>query len=563
MMWENLANVFILIAIVLLITKPLGLYLCQVLDPNGKTYLDFCLKPIEKFIYKLIKVDIEKEQNWKAYLFSLLWLSLISFTFTVIILAMQPFLPLNPQKQGFLSWHLIFNIATSFLTNTNWQSYNGEVTLSYFSQMAVLTLQNFLSPAVGLAVAAALTRSLSRRKGHTIGNFWVDITRLLFYLFLPISLIMSLFFISEGVPQNFKEYVQVSTMEGERQTLVQGPIASQEAIKLLGTNGGGFTDSNSSHPFENPSPLTNLVQLILILALPAGQIYYFGKSINNLKHSWSIFASVVLIFIISASTALAFELRGNPNITKRGVASVGNMEGKEMRFGVVGSSLFATTTTSVSCGATNCSHESLTPIASMLAMVNMQLGETIFGGVGCGLFSLIIFIIVTMFIAGLIIGRTPEYLGKKIEASEMKLALIALLAFITIVLGFSAIATINSSNSNPNSFSEILYAYTSTSANNGSGFKNLMANTPFYNVTTALAMILGRFITIALVLAIAGSFIKKKKKHSLNGFFPVSGITFICLLSGIILLIGALSFFPALVMGPIVEYFFMLEGTLF
>lgn len=562
--WIQLA---IFLIVMILLVKPLGLFIYQVLDPAEKTFLDPVLKPLENSLYRCAGVDPLEEQNWKDYLFSILAFSLISLLFVAILLAFQYYLPLNPQKFAAPSWHLNLNTSFSFMTNTNWQSYGGESTMSYFSQMAALAVQNFVSAAVGLAAAAALVRGIARHAGTTIGNFWADLVRISLYLFLPICIVAGALFIWTGVPQNFKPYVQAETLEGGAQTIAQGPIASQQAIKLLGTNGGGFTNANSAHPYENPTPSSNFLQWMLILLIPMGQLYYFGKSVKDTRHGWCIFAALALLFVLGVWVCAHFESVGNPQIEKLGISG-SNWEGKETRFGIFGSALFACITTVVSCGAVNCCHDSLTPIGGLIPMLNIQLSEVIFGGVGAGLYSVLLFVFLAVFISGLIIGRTPEYLGKKINAFDIKMTMLAVLPFVLVVHGFTAAACFTKwglaglGNTGPHGFSEILYAFSSCTANNGSAFAGLSANTAPYNLTLAAALFLGRFLVLAPVIALAGSFVEKKIIPKTAASFPVSSLVFILLLIGVILLLGALTFFPALTMGPIIEQFFMLKGTL-
>ncbi|HSX11518.1 MAG TPA: potassium-transporting ATPase subunit KdpA [Chlamydiales bacterium] len=563
--WIQLA---IFLVILLLLAKPVGIYIGQVLEPGAKTALDRLLKPMERGIYRWSGIEEEREQDWKEYLISVLGFSFVSFLFVALILAFQYYLPLNPQKWGAPSWDLNLNTSISFMTNTNWQSYGGESTLSYFSQMVALTVQNFVSAAVGLAVAAAFVRGISRQGVKTIGNFWADLVRICLYLLLPICLIAATLFIATGVPQNFKPYTEAVGLEGEKQKIVQGPIASQQAIKLLGTNGGGYTNVNSAHPFENPTPLSNFLQMVLILLVPISQFYYFGRAVKDTKHGWSIISALLVLFVLGAWLCGTCESRGNPQIAHFGVMG-GNMEGKEHRFGIFDSALFATTTTATSCGAVNCSHDSLTPIGGFVPMLNMQLCEVIFGGVGAGLYSVLLYVILCIFISGLMIGRTPEYLGKKIEAFDMKMTMFAVLYFVMVVHGFTGLASffpwgINAlGNTGPHGFSEILYAFSSCSANNGSAFAGLSANHPVYNLSLAAAMLLGRFLVIGPVIALAGSFASKKVHPQSAGSFPVSSPVFVTLLIAVIILLGALTFFPALTMGPIIEYFYMLKGHLF
>jgi K+-transporting ATPase ATPase A chain len=558
----------IFLFLIVLLTKPLGVYLYKVLTPSEKTFLDPIFRPCEKFIYRLCKVNPLVEQNWKAYFACIMGFSVVSLVFTGAILAFQYYLPFNPQKFLAPSWHLNLNTSFSFMTNTNWQSYGGESTMSYFSQMAALAVQNFVSAAVGLAVAAAIVRGIARHSGKTVGNFWADVTRISLYILLPLSIIAAVIFLYEGVPQNFNTYVQAHTIEGSPQTIAQGPIASQQAIKLLGTNGGGFTNVNSAHPYENPTPLANFFQLILIFLIPAAQIYYYGKSIKDTKHAWCIFAALASVFVVGVIICAYAEAANNPELAKIGTYG-GNWEGKEQRFGIFSSSFFACVTTVVSCGAVNCMHDSLSPLGGLIPLLNMELSEVIFGGVGAGLYSVLLFVFLAIFISGLIIGRTPEYLGKKIEAFDVKMTVLAILPYVLVVHGLTVWGCLSKpglaglGNSGPHGFSEILYAFSSAAANNGSAFAGLSANTPFYNLTLALAMFLGRFLVIAPVVALAGSLAEKKVHPKTAASFPISSFVFISLLVGIILLIGALTFLPALAMGPIIEQFFMLKGVLF
>ena len=539
----------------------MGLYLCKILSYNEST-------SFEKYIYKFCKINPLEEQDWKQYLASILGFTFMSLIFISLLLALQNYLPLNPEKFGAPSWHLNLSTSVSYTTNTDYQSYSGEKTMSYFSQMAALAVQNFLSAAVGLATAAALVRGIAGRGKKALGNFWRDIVRINLYLLLPISIIAATLFIAEGVPQNFNSYVTAETLEGGSQTIVQGPIASGQAIKLLGSNGGGYTNTNSAHPYENPTPLTNLLQMLLIFLIPAGQIYYFGKTVNNVNHSWFIFTALGTVFLIGVITCASFESAGNPEWIKEGITA-GNFEGKESRFGIFDSSLYACATTAVSCGAVNCMHDSLTPIGSLIPLLNIELSEVIFGGVGAGLYSVLLFVFLSIFIAGLIIGRTPEYLEKKIESYDIKMTMLSVLPYVIIVHGFTALASFSSwglaglGNSGAHGFSEILYAFSSAGANNGSAFAGLSTNTALYNIALAVAMFFGRFLVIAPVIALAGSFARKKVLPKTAASFPVSSLIFTSLLVGIILLIGALTFLPALTMGPIIEQFFMLKGELF
>jgi potassium-transporting ATPase potassium-binding subunit len=594
--WLELA---VYIAALVLVTKPLGLYINRVLNPAGRTWLDPVFRPLEKLTYRVLRVDPAKEHDWKQYTFAMLIFSLVSCLFTYAILRLQDILPLNPQKFGALAQHLAFNTAVSFTTNTNWQSYGGESTMSYFSQMVALTIQNFFSAAVGIAIAGALVRGIARHTAQTIGNFWVDITRIIYYLLLPICLVLALFFVSQGMIDNFKPYtiakliepqtisVQKTDANGkpvvdakgnpvmvkqtlDTQTIVQGPMASQVAIKMLGTNGGGYTNANAAHPFENPTPLSNFFQMLALLCIGSALTYHLGRETKNQKHGWTVWSAMFVMFLAGVLLCWWAEAKGNPIHQKLGVAAAdGNMEGKEVRFGIFDSALFATVTTDASCGAVNSMHDSFTPLGGLVPMFNIQTGEVIFGGVGAGLYGMLIFVILAVFIAGLMVGRTPEYLGKKIEPYDVKMVMLAFVILAFIILGFTAWACVRSwglaglNNNGPHGFSEILYAYTSGAGNNGSAFAGLNADTPWYDTTLGFDMLLGRFGMIVPLLALAGSLARKKIVPAGAGTFPVTGITFAILLVGTVILVGALTFLPALTLGPIVEHFLMLKGTLF
>jgi K+-transporting ATPase ATPase A chain len=576
-----------------LLTKPTGLYLVQVLDVEGKTFLDRVFGPIERFLYRVFRVDPKVEQDWKQYTVSVLALSIVSCLFTYAILRLQEFLPLNPQKLPGVAPDLAFNTAVSFTTNTNWQSYGGESTMSYLSQMVALTLHNFLSAAVGIGVAAALVRGIARHTTKTIGNFWVDLVRVTLYVLLPVCLVYSVFLVSQGMIQNFKPYetaqltepftVQVPkkddqgnplkdakgnpVMEDQKvdsQSIAQGPMASQVAIKMLGTNGGGFVNANAAHPYENPTPLSNFVQMLSIFCLGAGLVYYFGHSVRSPAHGWAVWTVMYLLFLAGVLLAWHSEASGNPRLAAIGVdAAAGNMEGKEVRFGIFESALFATVTTDASCGAVNSMHDSFTPLGGLVPLINMHLGEIIFGGVGAGLYGMIIFIVVAVFLFGLMAGRTPEYLGKKIEAYDVKVCALGILVVPVLVMACTAWAAATGwgqaglNNAGPHGLSEILYAYSSAGANNGSAFAGLTTNVPLYNATMAVVMWFGRFLIIVPALALAGSLSSKKQASANAGTFPLSGGTFIALLIGTILIVGALTFFPAWALGPIVEHFQM------
>jgi K+-transporting ATPase ATPase A chain len=544
---------------------------------------------VESLIYKLCGIREEAEQRWTQYAAGLLWFSVCAFLFVYVFQRLQGILPLNPQAFGakLVSPDLAYNTAISFVTNTNWQAYSGESTLSYFVQMAALTVQNFASAAVGIAAAVAIIRGFARHQTDKIGNFWVDLTRGTLYVLLPIALVAALLLCSQGAIQNFHSYTVVKTLEGATQTIPQGPVASQEAIKMLGTNGGGFFNANSSHPYENPTPFTNFLQVLLIFAIPAGLTYTFGRMVGDTRQGWAIFGAMAAMFLIGVFVCYGYEQAGNPILTKLGVQSAstagqagGNMEGKETRFGVASSALFATVTTDASCGAINSAHDSLTPLGGLVPMFNLQTDEVIFGGVGSGLYGMLLYAIVAVFIAGLMVGRTPEYLGKKIQQKEVKMAMLPILATSFLILVFTAVSIVmpfakgsywnatgpaitNLNNSGPHGFSEMLYMYSSASENNGSAFAGINANSPWFNLTTGLAMQFGRFMFIIPLLAVAGSLAAQKKVPSSSGTFPTHGPLFMGLLVATVLVVGALTFFPALALGPIVEHFFMHAGKLF
>lgn len=566
------------IALLTLITKPLGIYLTQVLDAEGKTFLDPVIRPIERLTYRLMGVKHSQEQDWKQYTIAMLIFSLVGCAFTFLILRLQHLLPLNPQELPGLSNHLAFNTAVSFTTNTNWQSYGGEGTMSYFSQMVGLTFHNFASAATGIAIAAALVRGIARHSVQTLGNFWVDLVRTTYYLLLPLCLVFAVFLISQGMIQNFKPYETAKliepTDEVQTQTIVQGPMASQVAIKMLGTNGGGFTNANAAQPFENPTPLSNFIQMLSIFAIGSGLTYYLGRMVKNQRHGWAVWAAMMILFVSSVLICWWAEAKGNPIHHNLGlIATDGNMEGKEVRFGVFNSSLFATITTAASCGAVNSMHDSFTPLGGLVPLFMIELGEVVIGGVGAGLYGMIVFVVLAVFIAGLMVGRTPEYLGKKIQAFDVKMAMLSLLVLCFSILGFTAWASVSTwgqaglNNGGPHGFSEMLYAYSSATGNNGSAFAGLTATpadgNPHYNITLGLAMLIGRFLMIVPVMALAGSLAGKKLSPPSAGTFPVHGGTFVVLLIGTVLLIGALNFLPALALGPIVEHFLMIKGQLF
>jgi len=597
--WLELA---IFLIVLILITKPLGIYLVHVLDAHGKTFLDPVVKPLEKLSYRLLGVDPEKEQTWLQYTIAMLVFTGVTVLFTYAILRLQGFLPLNQDPKTFqaVTDHIAFNTAISFSTNTNWQSYSGESTMTYFSQMVALAVHNFMSAAVGIGVAAAVIRGIARHTTKTIGNFWVDLVRITYYLLLPICIFYALFLVWQGVPQNFKPYQTAKVVEAQKvqapkkdangnpvndakgnpvmeeqtvdaQTITEGPMASQMAIKMLGTNGGGFLNANAAHPFENPTPLSNFIQMLSIFAIPSALTYYLGRMVKSQKHGWAVWMTMALVFVVGFLICWGCEAAGNPQVTALGVNPAdGNMEGKEIRFGITNSALFATITTDASCGAVNAMHDSFTPIGGLIPMLNIQLGEIIFGGVGAGMYGMILFMILAVFIAGLMVGRTPEYLGKKIESYDVKMAAFGILLMAFSILGFSGWASVADwgqaarNNMGPHGLSEILYAFTSCTGNNGSAFGGLTAaptnGDPHYDITLAFAMLIGRFGMIIPVMALAGSLASKKHVATGVGTFPVSGPLFIILLIGTILLVGALTFFPALSLGPILEHFLMYGG---
>jgi K+-transporting ATPase ATPase A chain len=548
-----------------LLTKPMGLHLVRVLDPQGKTRLDGAVKPVERLFYRIFGIDPAKEQDWKRYLGSLLVFSLAGLVLTYFILRLQRLLPLNPQRLGAVRPDLAFNTAASFTTNTNWQNYSGEATLSYFSQAVGLVFHQFASAAVGIAAAAALVRGLARRSAGTIGNFWVDLVRVNLYVLIPMSLALAIFLGSQGVIQNFKPFVAARSVEtGEVQSIAQGPTASQTAIKMLGTNGGGFFNANAAHPYENPTPLSNFLQMLAILLIPSGLTYYLGRTVRSPKHGWAVWSAMALLFLVGVLICWKAESGGNPRWAELGVSrAAGNMEGKEVRFGAFDSALFASVTTAASCGAVNAMHDSFTPLGGLIPLFNIQLGEVVFGGVGSGLYGMIIFIVLAIFLTGLMTGRTPEYLGKKIEIADVRMSVLAVLIPIFCILGFSAWAVVNRgaagsmSNAGPHGLSEVLYAFSSSAGNNGSAFAGLNGDTTFFNVTLALAMLLGRFLVLIPVLALAGNLARKKAVALSSGGFPVGGPMFTLILIATILIVGALTFLPALALGPVVEHFVM------
>jgi K+-transporting ATPase ATPase A chain len=553
--------------IIIALVKPFGAYMTRVFAGES-TPLSPVLRPVEHLFYWLCGVDEKREQNWVGYAVAMLTFSLAGFLSLYALMRFQALLPFNPASQSAVEQGLAFNTAMSFDTNTNWQSYVPETTMSYLIQMAGLTVHNFVSAATGIALAIALVRGFARRSAQSIGNFWVDLVRCTLYILLPVSIVVGLFFVWQGMPQNLHAYTEATTLEGAKQLIAQGPVASQEVIKMLGTNGGGFFNANSAHPFENPNAITNFVQMVLIFSIGASLTNVFGRMVGDQRQGWAVFAVMGLLFLGGVATAYWAESAGNPAIAKLGVDG-GNMEGKEVRFGIANSALFATVTTDASCGAVNAMHDSFTPLGGLVPLFNIQLGEIIFGGVGSGLYGMLLFAIVAVFVAGLMVGRTPEYLGKKIEAKEVKMAMLAILILPLSILGFTAIATVvdaglaGPANQGPHGFSEILYAYTSATGNNGSAFAGITASTLFYNTTIGFAMFVGRFLMIVPMLAIAGSLAAKKIVPASAGTFPTHGPVFVGLVVGVILIVGGLTFFPALALGPLVEHLSMNAGTLF
>src|SRR5664279_2647863 len=564
--------------LVLAVVKPIGAYMKKVFSKE-KTLLDPVLVPLERLLYRVGGVDASKEQGFVAYAGSMMIFNVVSLVVLYAMERLQHLQPLNPDKMPAVPAALAWNTAVSFTTNTNWQAYSGESTMSLFTQMAGLAVHNFASAATGLAIAIAFVRGVARVEAKGIGNFWSDLVRATLWVLLPISLIGAVVLMSQGVIQNFKASETVTTLEGATQKIPQGPIASQEAIKELGTNGGGFVNANSAHPYENPSPFSNLVEMFLIFALGAGLTYTLGSMTGKTRHGWAVFWSMSILFLVGALTAGYFEVRGNPIHQGLGVSSaMGNMEGKEVRFGPVDSALFATITTDASCGAVNSMHDSFTPLGGLVPLLNIQLGEVVFGGVGAGLYGMLVYVIIAVFIAGLMVGRTPEYLGKKIEPYDIKMASFVILVLAFSILGFSAWASVSkmgapdpltqqltdgTNNSGPHGFSEILYAYSSCTGNNGSACLLYTSDAPWYDTTLGLATLFGRFAMIVPILALAGSLARKKLVASSAGTFPVSGVLFTCLIVGTVLLVGALTFVPALVLGPVVEHFLMHAGKLF
>jgi K+-transporting ATPase ATPase A chain len=616
MTYYGIAQIVIFFGLIMLITKPLGSYMARVFN-GERTFLYPVLRPLEKLCYRLFRVNEQEDMRWATYTFAMLAFSVVGGLFTYALLRLQGILPLNPQHLtgAQTTPDLSFNTAMSFMTNTNWQSYSPETTVSYFSNMVALATHNWMSAATGIAVAVAIIRGFARHTANGLGSFWADVTRAMLYVLLPLCLIFAILLIWQGVPQNFSPYTQVTTAEGATQTIAQGPVASQECIKELGTNGGGFFNANSAHPYENPTPLTNLLQVLAIFLIPAGLTYTFGKMVGNVKQGWALFAAMTVMFLAGLGVCYHAEAKGNPNVARLGVMTAaahgqpgGNMEGKETRFGIAGSTLFATVTTDASCGAVNSMHDSFTAIGGAVPLINLMCDETIFGGVGAGLYGMLMYAVVAVFIAGLMVGRTPEYVGKKIEKFEVRMVIVAVLILFASNVLFTAMASninilpgpnsvtatdkkeearlmhsgafwnhVNGSspavfdgatynnvnNSGPHGYTEILYAYCSATGNNGSAFAGLTANTPYYNTTLGIAMLVGRFMMIVPLLAMAGSLVRKKVIPVSAGTLATDTATFAFMLAAIVVVIGAIEYFPALALGPIVDHLHMVAGRLF
>jgi K+-transporting ATPase ATPase A chain len=573
---NGIFQIALFFGLVVLLVKPLGLYMAHVFN-GQRTFLDPVLRPVERVIYWLGGVDPRQEQHWTTYTAAMLLFNLAGLVLLYALQRLQHVLPLNPQGFDPVAPDLAFNTAASFTSNTNWQAYSGESTMSYLVQMAGLAFHNFVSAATGIALAIALIRAFARHSVRTLGNFWVDMVRCTLWVLLPLSLVLALVLVWQGVPQNLQSYVTATTVEGASQTIAQGPVASQEAIKELGTNGGGFFNANSAHPYENPTPLTNLLEILAIFAIGAALTYTFGRMVGDQRQGWAIFGVMAVLFLIGTGVAYWAEAGGNPaldrlgvNVTATDTQAGGNMEGKEVRFGIANSALWAVVTTDASCGAVNSMHDSFMPLGGLVPLFNIMLGEVIVGGVGSGFYGILLFAILAVFVAGLMVGRTPEYLGKKIEAKEVKMTVLALILVLPVsILGFTALASVHPEgikgplNAGPHGFSEILYAFTSGTGNNGSAFAGLSANTFFYNLTIGLSMLFGRFLFIVPMMAVAGSLVGKKVVPPSIGTFPTNGGTFVALLGSVVLIIGGLIFFPALALGPIVEHLLMTAGKLF
>jgi K+-transporting ATPase ATPase A chain len=591
---NGLIQIGLYFVVIILITKPVGVYMYRVFA-GERTFMHPVLRPVERAIYKVTRIDETKEMHWTVYAIAMLLFSIVTLLLTYLVMRLQDVLPLNQAIDGSgthvgkVPEALAFNTAASFDTNTNWQNYVPEAGtapasgvagpssgMTYFTQMTQLAFHNFASAAVGISIAVALIRGLARRSGREIGNFWVDLIRCCLYILVPLCLVYAVVLIWQGVPMNFNDYTIANTLEGNQQIIAQGPVASQEAIKMLGTNGGGFFNANSAHPFENPTPFSNFLEMLSIFTLGFGLTYTFGRWVGNQRQGWVIFGAMFFLFALGVFVAYPAEAGGNPIVAAQGVNTAitdsnpgGNMEGKEVRFGIVNSALFATITTDASCGAVNSFHDSFTPIGGMVPLLNMALGEIVVGGVGAGFYGVIVFVILSVFIAGLMVGRTPEYLGKKIESREMKMVMLVVLILPLSILGFSALASINDvaqnslANPGPHGLTEILYLFTSSTGNNGSAFAGITGNTDFYNTLGGFAMLIGRFLMIVPILAIAGSLVRKKTVPASVGTFPTTGPLFSGLLVGVILIVGALTYFPAYSLGPIVEQFIMNAGKVF
>ncbi|KRB51645.1 potassium-transporting ATPase subunit A [Rhizobium sp. Root708] len=560
-------QILLFCGIVLALVKPLGSYMTRVFS-GERTFLSPVLAPVERVLYAAAGTSDREEQHWTSYAIAMLMFNLLGVFVLYALMRFQAVLPYNPAGMSAVGPELSFNTAVSFVTNTNWQNYGGESTMSYLTQMAGLTVQNFVSAATGIAIAMAFIRAFSRASGKVVGNFWVDMVRATLYVLLPLCIVLTLVFVYLGVPQTLGPYVEATTLEGAKQTIALGPVASQLAIKMLGTNGGGFFNVNSAHPFENPDAISNLIQMVSIFAIGAALTNVFGRMVGNQRQGWAILASMFVLFLIGVTVTYWAEAAGNPLMHAFGLGG-GNMEGKEVRFGVAMSSLFAVITTAASCGAVNAMHGSFTALGGLVPLINMQLGEVIVGGVGAGFYGILLFVIIAIFVAGLMVGRTPEYLGKKIEAKEMKMAVLAILCLPLAMLVFTAIASVLPSavasvgTAGPHGFSEILYAYTSAAANNGSAFGGLTGNTPWYNITLGIGMLVGRFLVIIPALAIAGSLVAKKTVPASSGTFPTDGPLFVGLLTGTIVIVGGLTFFPSLALGPVIEHLVAIAGQTF
>jgi len=571
---NGLFQIGLYVVVLLLLVKPIGAYMARVFQ-GERTFLHPVLRPLENLIYRICGIEEAAEQSWKRYAGGVLVFSAVSLLLTYLLMRVQQWLPLNPQGLGNVAADLGWNTAASFTTNTNWQSYTPETTMSYLTEMAALATHNFFSAAAGIAVAIAVVRGFARHSSKTLGNFWVDFTRSIVYVLIPVAIVAALLLCSQGAIQNLHPYTKAATLEGAVQTIPQGPVASQEAIKMLGTNGGGFLNANSAHPYENPTPFSDFIQMLLIFIIPGGLTYTFGKMVQDTRQGWALLAAMTILFLAGVFIVYPAEQAGNPVLAKLGLEtqatatqSGGNMEGKEVRFGIANSALFTVITTDASCGAVNNAHDSLTPLGGLVPMVNIELGEVVFGGVGSGLYGILLFAILAVFIAGLMVGRTPEYLGKKIEQKEVKMVMLAVLVLAFSILGFAAaginLKTVGDSlgNHGPHGLSEVLYAYTSVVGNNGSAFGGFSANTMYLNVTLGLAMLFGRFLMLIPLLAAAGSLAAKKQVPVSAGTIPTHGPLFVALLVGVVVIVGALTFFPALSLGPVVEHFLMLQGRL-